>query len=188
MAICWGEPTDVSQKQHLMEMSFTSRQSFLNVCECLLSTALLPDNHQKMISPSSFRQVLRPFNHGKKDKKKPKKQTNTQAPSMLAALFPVSRRKLKSFLTVSREMKCKVLAKCFKCCFPADLFCCHFAFSVSLRVAFEGVKGHLQNCLRKSCVEALGSFESSVWCVLVCMYVSVCACMSVCSLFATAGS
>lgn len=120
MAICWGEPTDMSQKQHLTEMSFTSRQSFLSVCECLLSTALLPDNHQQMISPSSFRQVLRPFNHGKKDNKK--KQTNTQAPSMLAALFPVSRHKLKSFLTVSREMKCKVLAECLNAVFLLTFF------------------------------------------------------------------
>lgn len=108
MAFCWGESTDMSQQQ-LMEMSLTSRQSFLSVCECLLSTALLPDNHQQMISPSSFRQVLRPVNHGKKDKIN---QTRAQAPSMLAAFFSVSRCKLKSFLTVSREMQCRVLAKC----------------------------------------------------------------------------
>lgn len=38
-------------------------------------TALLPDNQQQTISPGSFRQVLRPVNHGKaktKTKLKPK--------------------------------------------------------------------------------------------------------------------
>lgn len=34
----------------------------------LLQYNFLPDNQQQMISPGSFRQVLRPINHGKEKK------------------------------------------------------------------------------------------------------------------------
>lgn len=54
------------------------------ICWRYLSTPLLTDNQQQTISPSSFRQVLRPVNHGKV---KNWNLSKPKASSMLSSVF-----------------------------------------------------------------------------------------------------
>lgn len=102
-------------------MNFTS-QLFFSVYECLLSTALLPDNQQQWISPSSFRQVLRPVNHGKAKKKN--KQLKPQACS---ALFPSCCCKAESVLNISRGIQSPSESSCVTLS-----FCVYWPFQLSV--------------------------------------------------------